>query len=269
MNDPNTSNGVISTLRARPGLLVIFFALFISIFLVVVVTATLVTFILPESFASKARIALRPAATNPVGTIGLQGASGGFDPQFIQTECEAIQSDAILGRAIEDLDLNKEWGKRYAQGDRLKTFETMGLLRARIEVRALPNTSVIEIRVFDERPDEAAEVANAIAQAYRDHINSPGSTASTSRGAHVEMDGMPAPASQPARSESAASSVAGGLRVEILDKALPGLRPVRPNKPLNITLGVLTGLVLGLLAGAGALWIGLRTGKRPGANRQS
>jgi hypothetical protein len=34
--------------------------------------------------------------------------------------------------------------------------------------------------------------------------------------------------------------------VQILDRAVPGLRPVRPNKPLNIILGVLVGGLGGL-----------------------
>ena len=250
-----------STIRARPGLLAIFFTLFIGVFLVVVVTTTLVTFILPESFVSQARIALRPNATNPA-------ASGVFDPRFIQTECEVIQSEAILGQAIDDLDLNREWGKKYANGDRLKTTETLALLRARMDLRPLPNTSIIEIRVYDERPDEAAKVANAIAEAYREHINSPKSAASTSREAHVEMAGMPAPTSKPVQPDSAAS-LSLGPRLEILDRAVPGFSPVRPNKPLNITLGVLMGLVLGFLVGAGACWVGLQVGKKPGFSPQS
>ncbi|TAL03149.1 MAG: polysaccharide biosynthesis tyrosine autokinase, partial [Verrucomicrobia bacterium] len=34
--------------------------------------------------------------------------------------------------------------------------------------------------------------------------------------------------------------------VEIIDRATPGARPVRPNKPLNIALGVIIGLVVGV-----------------------
>ena len=207
----------------------------------VVVSTTLVTFILPESFVSQARLALRPNATNPAGTTGLQGASDSFDSRFMQTECEVIQSEVILGKAIEDLDLNKEWGKRYANGDRLKTSETMALLRARVDLRPVPNTSVIEIRVYGEKPEEAAKVANSIAVAYRDHWN------------HLDP----------------AASLSNGPHVEILDRAVPGFRPIRPNKPLNITLGVLIGLVLGFLAGAGAWWVGLQVGKKPGANPRS
>jgi capsular polysaccharide biosynthesis protein len=257
-----------STIRARPGLRAVSFVLFISVFLVVVVITTLGTFILPESFVSQARVVLRPSTPDAVGTNAHPGAAGGFDPRLIKTECEVIQSEAILGKAIEDLDLDRDWGKRYANGDRLKTSECMTLLRARMDLRPVPDTSIIEIRVYDEKPDGAAKVANAIAEAYRDHINSPGTAASASREAHVEMPGMPAPASKPVQRDSA-KYLAFGPPLEILDHAVPSYRPVRPNKPLNITLGVLMGLVLGLVVGAGAWWVGLQVGKQPGLNPQS
>ena len=255
-----------STIRARPGLLAIFFTLFIGVFLVVVVTTTLVTFIMPESFVSQARIALRLNATNPAAANGQPAASGVFDPRFIQTECEVIQSEAILGRAIDDLDLNREWGKRYANGDRLKTSETMTLLRGRLDLRPVPNTSVIEIRSYSERPEEAAKVANAIAFAYQTHFLQ--SAALKSRAARAELTGMSSPASKPARPDPAAS-LSNDPHVEILDRAVPGISPIWPNKPLNITLGVLMGLVLGFLVGAGAWWVGLQAGRRPILNPQS
>jgi uncharacterized protein involved in exopolysaccharide biosynthesis len=89
------------------------------------------------------------------------------DPWFIQTEFEVIQSEVILGKVIQDLDLNEEWSKRYAGGERLKTYEAMGLLRARLELRPVPKTSLIEIRVSSDKPGEAARIANAIAEAYK------------------------------------------------------------------------------------------------------
>jgi len=36
------------------------------------------------------------------------------------------------------------------------------------------------------------------------------------------------------------------MMVEVVDRAMPGLRPVRPNKPLNIALGIIIGLVVGV-----------------------
>ena len=140
----------------------------LAVFLLVVITATLVTFILPESFSSTARIKIERDQSDIVDMAG-RGGMMPYDPYFIQTEFELIQSEAILGKVISDLDLNREWGKKYANGDPLKTSETMALLKSRMDLRPVRNTSLIEIRVFSEKPEEAAKIANAIAEAYRAH----------------------------------------------------------------------------------------------------
>jgi uncharacterized protein involved in exopolysaccharide biosynthesis len=53
------------------------------------------------------------------------------------------------------------------------------------------------------------------------------------------LDGLPAEFSQP----------------QITDRAEPGKLPVRPNKPLNIALGVVAGGLLGLLLGGAVAWL--------------
>jgi len=140
----------------------------LAVFLLVVITATLVTFILPESYSSSARIKIERDQPDITG-MSERGAMTGYDPYFIQTEFELIQSEVILGKVIEDLDLNKEWGKKYANGERLRTPETIALLKSRIDLRPVRNTSLIEIRVFSEKAAEAATIANALAEAYKAH----------------------------------------------------------------------------------------------------
>jgi len=98
-----------------------------------------------------------------------QRGTVGCDPYFIQTEFELIQSEVILGKVIDDLNLNTAWGAKYAGGGRLKTMECINLLKARLHIRPVRNTSLIEIRVYDEKAEEAARIANAIAEAYRAH----------------------------------------------------------------------------------------------------
>ena len=93
----------------------------------------------------------------------------GYDPCLIQTEFELIQSELILGKVIADLDLNTEWGRKYASGERLRTPETIALLKQRIDLRTVRGTSLIEIVVYSEKPEEAARNANAIADAYKTH----------------------------------------------------------------------------------------------------
>ena len=41
------------------------------------------------------------------------------------------------------------------------------MLRSRLEFRVVRSTTLIEIRVSSEKPDEAAKIANAIADSYR------------------------------------------------------------------------------------------------------
>src|SRR6478672_12345297 len=68
----------------------------LAVFLLVVITATLVTFILPESYSSMARIRV----DRDVPDVAFQDRSMGlgYDPYFIQTEFETIQSERVLGK---------------------------------------------------------------------------------------------------------------------------------------------------------------------------
>ena len=73
----------------------------------------------------------------------------------------------MLGKVIETLNLNVEWGKKYNGGETLKTPETMEFLKRRMSLVPVRNTKLIEITVYSEDKNEAARLANAIAEAYR------------------------------------------------------------------------------------------------------
>ena len=140
----------------------------LAVFLLVVITATLVTFILPESFSSTARIKIERDQSDINGMAERSGLPS-YDPYFIQTEFELIQSEVILGKVIDDLDLNKEWGKKFANGERLKTTETIAMLKSRIDLRPVRNTSLIAITVYSDKADEASKIANVVAESYKTH----------------------------------------------------------------------------------------------------
>jgi len=203
-----------------------FVAPFLLVFLLVFGAADLITSILPESYLSTARVKITPNTAEAPQTPGSRSASGAYDPYLVQTEFEVMQSEKILGPVIDALDLGREWSKRYGRGEPLKRAEIMALLKSRMDLRLVRNTSIIAIKVYGERPEEAARIANEIAQTYKDHNN------------------------------------LSSFRVEIIDRAVPGFRPVRPNKPLNLAVGLLLGLVLGTVAGAAR--VALRAGKTRG-----
>lgn len=139
----------------------------LAVFLLVVITATLVTFILPEAYSSTARIKVERDQSDISELASPMAMGGTYDPFFIQTEFEVIQSEKILGGVIQTLDLNKAWGVKYAGGDRLKTTETLEILKRHITLKPVRNTSLIEISVMSDKPDEAARIAETIAEEYQ------------------------------------------------------------------------------------------------------
>ena len=199
-----------TTTQPRKTSAVVFITVFIPVCLFVVLTATIITFILPESFASTARVRVE---TNSVA------------------EFKTMQSEAVLDPVITKLNLNVEWGKKYNGNVPLKTEETMQLVRQRMSLVPERNTNVMDIIVFSEDRNEAAKIANAIADSYHAYRH-------------------------PAASDNSTASI-------IVDRATPGHAPVRPNKPLDITLGVLMGIILGSIVGGSSAgfvsWFGRKT----------
>jgi capsular exopolysaccharide synthesis family protein len=127
-----------------------------------------VTFILPESYSSTTRMQVDPDINDIRGLTDTQSYLP-YDPYFIQTAFEIIQDQVVLGKVIENLNLNTEWGKKYGGGETLKTSETMELLKKRMTLDTVRNTKLIEITVYSEDKDEAARIANAVAEAYRNY----------------------------------------------------------------------------------------------------
>jgi capsular exopolysaccharide synthesis family protein len=139
----------------------------IAVLLLVVITVTAVTYILPESYVSTVRIAVDKDVTDVSNFSGTPSFSG-YDPYFILTEFEKIQSKNVLYEVIKRMGLNEKWGKRYGAEGPLKTTESFMILRGSLNVRQSRNTSLIEISVWSEDRQEAADIANMIADVYRE-----------------------------------------------------------------------------------------------------
>jgi predicted Ser/Thr protein kinase len=204
-------------------------ASFTIAFMVVLGAATLVTFLLPEEFVSTARLELVPTVTSGEGAAATERVLDHYyDPYRIQTELQVIQSQVVLAKVSEALDLPRKWGQRFGNGRALEPGEALGLLMSRISLRPGRNSMLIEIGVYGDDAQEDAAIANKIADVYAD---------------------FRAPSQQAAPTPGAVQ-----FRIRPLDRAQPAPRPVRPNKPLNVAIGAL----LGILAGAvvAAAWAG-------------
>jgi len=135
----------------------------LAVFLLVVVTTTAVTLLLPKTYLSTTRIAVDKDTSDIAPLLGMQSAVQ-YDPYFIETQFQTIQSKLVLYKVIEDLNLNEKWTAEFKLDSQLTTRETYNTLTRMIDVRQSRNTSLIEIRVYNRDPKQAALIADKIAE---------------------------------------------------------------------------------------------------------
>ena len=185
------------------------FVTILLVFLLTAVTTTVVSFLLPKTYMSMSRISLEKGTSDIAPLNGMQSGETAFDPYFIQTELEVIQSQEILGKVVAKCNLTNE--PKLWRGNELTEIQARKILERAIDIRQFRNTSIIELRVYERDKILARDIAQALAEVYQDYRTD-----------------------------------AQKKRVEIIDDADLPVQAVRPNIPLNITLGVIVGLILGV-----------------------
>jgi succinoglycan biosynthesis transport protein ExoP len=141
-------------------------AIVFTVALLVVLTAATFTYFQPRIFVSSVRIKVEPDKPN-VAVFERESVPS-YDPYFLQTQYEIIQSKNILYPVIEQMGLHtvEYFGK--AAGRPLRLDEAFSVLRQKLSVRQYRNTTLIEISVYDERPQLAADIANKIAKVFEE-----------------------------------------------------------------------------------------------------
>ena len=144
------------------------FVTILLVFLLTAVTTTVVTFLLPETYMSLSRISIEKYTSDIAPLLGMQSGPTAFDPYFIQTEFEKIQSQKVLDKVVSKCGLTEEW-KRLNGGKSLTEIEARKILEKAIDIRQFRNTSIIELRAYDRKPQWAQTIAQALAEEYQDH----------------------------------------------------------------------------------------------------
>lgn len=138
--------------------------LIILVFLLVVITTGVITYFLPKQYASSVTMQIKQNDIY-LRVFDDRGGGQGFDPRFITTQFEIIQRKEILYPVIESLGLEQKWKKLYGTTSKEQAFFR---LRKMIDVREIRNTELIQIVVMSQDPQEASDIANRIAEEYRD-----------------------------------------------------------------------------------------------------
>jgi polysaccharide biosynthesis transport protein len=144
-------------IRVRLGLVIL-------VFLLVVIAASVATYFLPRKYDSFVTIEVEPEMT-PVrifeNETGPQQQVN--DPKFIQTQFQIIMRKGVLYPVIDRLDLQRKWG---STGEPLPKEVANKRLLGMLSLQEVRNTNLIQIDVYSTDPQEAALLANTVADVY-------------------------------------------------------------------------------------------------------
>jgi polysaccharide biosynthesis transport protein len=138
----------------------------LATFLLITGLSVAVTCFQPRSYVSTARVVVHETQGEDTGAkAALTGST--HDPYFLGTEFERLKSKDVLYSVIRSLNLQQRWAQKYGSDRPLTLEEARAMLTHLLDVRQHRGTSLIEIRVFSDDPNEASEIANQISSIYR------------------------------------------------------------------------------------------------------
>ncbi len=140
------------------------YGMIILTFILVLLTAAVITYVMPKMYEAKALIKVNPLGKK-TGTFGQGGiGSSGMTRQFFQTEFAIIKSEKVLKGAAEELQLPKRW--------KTSMKETIQILKGITNTRQERGTDLIEISVRHRKRTEVEPIVNAIIKSYERGRNS-------------------------------------------------------------------------------------------------
>ncbi len=176
-----------------------------------------------------------PKIYRATAVVEVQVSGANREWNLIQNDAQAILSTKSTMGVIDKLHLNEEWGRRYFNGDKLTSVESLRILLKRLSVEPATNSPVISILSFNDNSEEAADIANALAEAYQRH--------------HLEN-------TVTSQTNLSGKMISPTVSVQIINKAQPDHRAYKPNIPFEIGKGIPIAAIYGAIAAA--LAVGLR-----------
>jgi uncharacterized protein involved in exopolysaccharide biosynthesis len=141
----------------------------LAVTLLVTLAGAFVTSLLEKRYQATARMKIHQDSTNLQvfnPTMPMQQ----YNPYFLLTEMEVLNSALILGDVVDKANLASSWGRKFTKGQAdLSREQAVDFLKKRVRFQQQRNTSNIDITVVADTPEEAAYLANQIAKSYDQH----------------------------------------------------------------------------------------------------
>ncbi|HAA88704.1 MAG TPA: hypothetical protein DCE22_10630, partial [Verrucomicrobiales bacterium] len=142
-------------------------------FFLVIMTAAVIAYLRPPEYLGRVQIQVQREARDlevfrETGSVGNLGSESLPYMTFMQTQFEIIQSRETLKEVINNgkdslgqpLDLLAKWGLTSEE-------DAFRILKKKVETQDVRGTDLIDIEVYDTDAQLAADIANALANAYQ------------------------------------------------------------------------------------------------------
>ena len=126
--------------------------------------AAAITYVMPKKYESEATIEVRPRTPimSPLGgPMNESSGSTQMTPQFFGTEFEKIKSRNSLEKVVDNLDLVSRWSVNKETAIRI--------LKGIVNTQNIRGTDLISIRVRHTNQQDAKDVTEEVAKAYKDY----------------------------------------------------------------------------------------------------
>ena len=141
----------------------------LAVALLTIVTGTAYTLMMPKKFTSTTQLEVREDAMDVDPFYDRQTSRLGYNPFFLMTQEKIMRSRPVLTEVIRNLNLQKVWGAELNEDKSPVTPElALQILGRSMRVEQDRDTTLMNISVTSEDPKRAAEIANEVANVYRD-----------------------------------------------------------------------------------------------------
>ena len=141
----------------------------LAVALLTIVTGTAYTLMMPKKFTATTQLEVREDAMDVDPFFERQVNRMGYNPFFLMTQEKIMKSRPVLTAVIRNLNLQKVWGAQLNEDKSPVAPElALQILARSLRVEQDRDTTLMNISVTTEDAKLSAEIANEIANVYRD-----------------------------------------------------------------------------------------------------